>query len=74
MSGAPNNYAWRGTQKSGTAADELASNVFAVDSVLNSVSTATLVRVAAVSVNAGATGAVGSVDVVPLVNAIDGYG
>jgi hypothetical protein len=77
----PSNYAWQGTQGPETNQDDFHSSVFVVDSVLNGISTATLVKVVRAPYDAqgsaippGTVGPVGYVDVQPLVNQLDGYG
>jgi hypothetical protein len=82
MSGtAPNNYAWQGTQGPETDQDDFNSSVFIAESLLNGISTATLVKVVRSPYDAqgntiapGTVGPVGYIDVQPLVNQLDGYG
>lgn len=81
MSGTPNNYAYQGTQGPETNQDDFQSSIFLVESVLNGMSTATLVQVVKApydvqgnAIPPGTAGPVGYIDVQPLVNQLDGYG
>lgn len=63
---------WTGLMRPNDGATDLNALRFLIDQTLAQIETATLVKV--VSVQAGGTGAAGLVDVLPLVNQIDGAG
>lgn len=69
----PDNQAYAGAQDLTAATSELNALTFVVQQILGRVNTATLVRVMACT-NNGALSPVGTVDVQPLVNQIDGAG
>ena len=74
MSGAPFSQGWVGTQMPTTSVDELSAQIFAIDSVLNTISTATLVQIQSVTNSPGSVAAIGTVAVLPLVNQLNGLG
>jgi hypothetical protein len=66
-------YAWAGLQRSTSSLDDLTATMFIIESFLNTVSTATLVKVQACTNTPGATSPVGRVNVLPLVNQLNGH-
>lgn len=64
---------YRGFQEPGSAGSEFNAQAFAIWSILSRIATATLVQVKAVT-NAGGVSPVGFVDILPLVNQVDGAG
>lgn len=83
MSGTPpvNSYAYQGTQGPETGTSDFQATMFMIESVLNRISTATLVKIVRAPYDAsgnaiepGSAVPVGYVDVQPLVNQLDGYG
>ncbi len=71
--GSPTDVGYLGFQKSNTAATDFGAISFLVKSMLARVHTSSLVKVMAVT-NDGGVSPVGFVDVLPLVNRVDGFG
>lgn len=69
---APANTTYVGTQNPTTALKDITTHAFLVDSILNTISTATLVQVQSVSNTPGQIAAIGTVSVLPLVTQLDG--
>lgn len=67
-------YAYQGMEDASSSVSDYNSLKFFSDQILNRISTATLVQIKKVSNNPGDLQAVGRVDVLPLVNQIDGSG
>lgn len=63
-----------GAQSSASASSDYHSDVFVIERLLNARATATLVQVKAVTNSPGQVTKVGQVDVLPLINQIDGNG
>lgn len=72
MSDAPTDYAYVGQQDAGTATTEYNATQFHIEQRLAQLRTATLVKVVSVTNTAGQLAKVGNVDVLPLVNQVDG--
>jgi hypothetical protein len=70
---APQSSGYQGRQGPGDGSSEYNAQVFLIQSLIRRIATATLVKVMAVT-NAGAVDAVGFVDILPLVNQLDGAG
>lgn len=71
--GSPTDVGYLGFQRSNTAATSYGAFAFMIRSMLARVHTSTLVKVMAVT-NDGGVSPVGFVDVLPLVNQVDGFG
>jgi hypothetical protein len=81
MSGAKDTYAWRGIQRQQSSTDDFQERLFMIESVLSSISTATVVKVMRApydnngnAITPGSASNIGYIDVQPLVNQLDGYG
>jgi hypothetical protein len=68
------NNAYLGTERSETSSNEQSALSFLADGAVNQISTCTLVQVKKVTNTPGQLAEVGRVDVLPLVNQLDGYG
>src|SRR3954470_11838233 len=64
-------FGYQGAQNPSSATSEYNTHAFVIRQILSQISTATLVQIKAVT-NAGGIAPVGFVDVLPLVNQIDG--
>lgn len=74
MSGAQNGgLGFRGFQEPDTASSDFSAHAFLIESMIAKIAGATLVKVMAVT-NAGGVSPVGFVDIMPLVNQVDGAG
>lgn len=73
MSDAPDNIAYFGSQDPGTTTSEAGLTEFLVDQIVNRRTHATLVKIQAVTNTPGQLTGVGRVDVLPLVNQVDGH-
>lgn len=74
MSGAPNSYAYLGTQDQFSDTGDINTLSFVIERIVNRISVCTLAQVQAVSNTPGQVTSVGTVDVLPLVNLLNGYG
>lgn len=68
-----NDFGYQGTQQPGDNSGDFNAQSFLIQSLINRVNTSTLVQVVAVT-NAGELSPVGFVDVLPMVNQLDGDG
>lgn len=74
MSDSSNASGYQGAETAHSASTSFNSLHFLAQQVVNKVSTATLVKIVKVSNEPGHLGPIGTVDVLPLVNQVDGWG